>query len=295
MREIKKVELSAVSLGIALAVVVAAGGYGVYKFFAYADSTQEQLDSLNSKVSSLDSLFSQLAQNNNFLQEALQNEQQRRAVLEATLEDVSGDLGAIKKLQEIDPEILKKYSKVFFLSDNYVPSDLANIPERYLFEEKNPEEIHTKVLPFISDMIRAADRNGIDLKIISAYRSFGEQVGLKSTYRVLYGAGTANSFSAEQGYSEHQLGTTVDFTVEEVGGNLDGFEKSDAYEWLTRNAHNYGFVLSYPPDNNYYVFEPWHWRFVGKELARDLDNDDLYLYDMPQRDIDEYLITVFDR
>jgi D-alanyl-D-alanine carboxypeptidase len=89
------------------------------------------------------------------------------------------------------------------------------------------------------------------------------KLNLKSQYRVTYGAGTANSFSADQGYSEHQLGTTVDFTTPKVGGTLTGFDKTDSYKWLQNNAYKYGFILSYPSSNGYYIFEPWHWRFVG--------------------------------
>ena len=111
---------------------------------------------------------------------------------------------------------------------------------------------------------------------------------------VRYGSGTANSFSAEQGYSEHQLGTTVDFTTKSLSGKLGGFDKTAEYKWLTENAHKFGFTLSYPPNNSYYTFEPWHWRFVGGDLARYLYNRNLHFYDMAQRDIDEYLIDIFE-
>jgi D-alanyl-D-alanine carboxypeptidase len=111
---------------------------------------------------------------------------------------------------------------------------------------------------------------------------------------VTYGAGTANQFSADQGYSEHQLGTTVDFTTSSVGATFSGFEDTESYRWLRDEAHRYGFVLSYPPNNSYYQFEPWHWRFVGVDLAQDLHQDDTYFYDLDQREINEYLITLFD-
>ena len=53
-------------------------------------------------------------------------------------------------------------------------------------------------------------------------------------------------------------------------------------------------MLSYPKGNAYYIFEPWHWRFVGKDLAKDLHRHKEYFYDWDQRDIDEYLIDFFD-
>src|SRR5690606_18737682 len=108
-----------------------------------------------------------------------------------------------------------------------------------------------------------------------------------------YGSG-ANAFSADQGFSEHQLGTTVDFTTTGLGGGLQGFGNTPAYQWLVQNAYKYGFVLSYPEDNAYYVFEPWHWRYVGEDLAEDLHDDDQHFYDLPQREIDQYLLHIFD-
>ncbi len=73
-----------------------------------------------------------------------------------------------------------------------------------------------------------------------------------------------------------------------------GFEESEAYDWLVRNAHRYGFTLSYPEDNAYYIFEPWHWRFVGTKLADDLRDENVHFYDLEQREIQEYLISIFD-
>jgi len=109
-----------------------------------------------------------------------------------------------------------------------------------------------------------------------------------------YGAGTANSFSADQGYSEHQLGTAIDFISSGQGGVLDGFDNTAAYQWMQANAYKYGFILSYPKDNGYYEYEPWHWRFVGVKLATDLHNQGKNFYDLDQRVIDNYLTTVFD-
>ena len=112
---------------------------------------------------------------------------------------------------------------------------------------------------------------------------------------MVYGAGTANQFSADQGYSEHQLGTAVDLITTGQGGMLDqAFAKTDAYGWLTENAYKYGFILSYPSGNSYYLYEPWHWRYVGVELATDLHEKSGYFYDLDQRATDTYLISIFD-
>lgn len=112
---------------------------------------------------------------------------------------------------------------------------------------------------------------------------------------MVYGAGTANSFSADQGYSEHQLGTAVDIITPGLGGVLDGFDKTNAYQWMLQNAYKYGFILSFPQNNGYYVYEPWHWRFVGVKIATDLHNQNMHFYDMDQRVIDTYLVSIFDQ
>jgi D-alanyl-D-alanine carboxypeptidase len=109
----------------------------------------------------------------------------------------------------------------------------------------------------------------------------------------VYGSG-ANTFSADQGYSEHQLGTTVDITDETVGGTYASFAQTEAYEWLLDNAYKHGFILSYPEGNEFYIFEPWHWRFVGTDLARDLQRSDDDFYTMDQREIDKYRLEMFD-
>jgi zinc D-Ala-D-Ala carboxypeptidase len=221
--------------------------------------------------------------------------------IEDQLGDVRSQVGSIddsiddlEKLTKIDPELLAKYSKVFFLSDTYAPARLVPIPNEYKYEETDPLQIIPEVLSDLKRLMDRAKRDGITLYVDSAYRSFRTQEALKNRYTITYGAGTANQFSAEQGYSEHQLGTAVDFITTGLGGGLEGFERTAAYAWLQQNAHKYGFTLSYPPNNGFYIFEPWHWRFVGQDLATDLYNDKKYFYQLDQREIDKYLITIFD-
>lgn len=207
---------------------------------------------------------------------------------------ISNTVGNLQKLSQIDPQLLKKYSKVYFLSDNYVPAHLNVIPSDYTYSANRTEQFLSEGWPALQNLLDQAKRDGVALYVKSSYRSFAEQKSLKSSYSVTYGAGTANAFSADQGYSEHQLGTTIDFTTKGLGGGLYGFDKTDAYEWLNNNAYRYGFILSYPKGNSYYIYEPWHWRFVGIKLATYLHNSNYRFYDMDQREIDKYLMYTFD-
>ncbi len=231
-------------------------------------------------------------QRNDFEQKYI-GEKIRMDSLSSQISYIQGTVGILEKLSQTDPELLKKYSKVYFLNENYIPETFTKIDPKYTLDPQKDYLIYSKIWQFLENLLIAAENDKIDIKIISAYRSFGTQSELKSSYKIIYGSG-ANQFSSDQGYSEHQLGTTLDFTTSKVGATFSGFDKTTTYQWLLDNAYKYGFILSYPKGNEYYQFEPWHWRFVGKGLAEKLHQDAKSFYDLDQRDIDQYLISFFD-
>lgn len=227
----------------------------------------------------------------------LEETRNKQAIIDAfsgQISNISSTVGTLEKLSKTDEELLKKYSKIYFLNENYRPAELSPIDNKYLFNKTGDGFIHTQVLPFLVRMLNEAVSDGVGLLVASPFRSFETQADLKSSYTVIYGAGTANQFSADQGYSEHQLGTSIDFTTSTVGGVFSTFKNDKAYKWLLDNAHQYGFILSYPEGNSYYKFEPWHWRFVGVSLATRLHNEGKKFYDLDQREIDTYLVKLFD-
>ena len=228
------------------------------------------------------------------LAQRIADQQNQSSQIQENIDDISGTVGTLQKLSQTDKELLQKYSRVYFLSDNYVPLSLQDIDSKFLFDDTKTLQFHTQALSFLNKMLIRASRANVDFKIVSAYRSFGTQSTLKSSYLVLYGSG-ANQFSADQGYSEHQLGTAVDITILGLTPPLSvGFDGTPGFAWLEDNAYKYGFVPSYPKGNNFYVYEPWHWRFVGVELATKLHNDGINFSDMEQREIDKYLVNIFD-
>ncbi len=261
----------------------------------------ENLNSLSGNLSSTtEEIRRDFGKSTTELAQALHQEKQSSAAIEKKLGNFQQEVGTIsssvntlEKLSKTDPELLQKYSKVFFLNEHYSPPRLTEIPKEYEYNEARTSKIHTEVWPYLKNLLEDAKKDEIKLYIASAFRSFNEQGALKGQYSVTYGAGTANQFSADQGYSEHQLGTTVDFITSGLGGRLEGFDNTKAYTWLLANAYKYGFVLSYPKNNKYYVFEPWHWRFVGVKLATYLKNQGQNFYDLDQRKIDEFLVSVF--
>jgi len=222
-----------------------------------------------------------------------EQEKNRMNLFASQIQGIQGTVGILERLSQTAPELLKKYSKVYFLSDNYIPKTFIKIETKYTYDLQDDYLIYEKIWQFLQEMLIAAENANLDIKIISAYRSFGTQTELKSSYKMIYGSG-ANKFSADQGYSEHQLGTAFDFTTSEVGTTYLNFEKTPAYQWFLDNAYKYGFILSYPEGNTYYQFEPWHWRFVSKVLAEKLHQEGKNFYDLDQREIDKYLISFFD-
>lgn len=198
----------------------------------------------------------------------------------------------LKKTVQIDDELLKKYSKYYFLNENYSPASTTEIDVNLTLNNKNLQ-ILTQVKPKLENMLNAARAEGNNLTIYSAYRSFKEQMGLKSAYTQKFGLSKSNQFSADQGYSEHQLGTTVDISEVKVGLSTS-LDKTTSFAWLKNNAYKYGFVLSYPKGNAYYMYEPWHYRYVGVELATYLHDHDLNFYDLDQNVIDTYKVKIFD-
>lgn len=271
-----------VLLFVALAVL----GYFFYQ-------TSRSLELTKVELSNTQSDLAQTQEMAKILEENLLAEKDKNSVFSGQITEIFGTVGNLDKLAKTDKELLQKYSKVYFLNEHYVPDVLTELPPDYLYEESRKMQVHAKVYPYLQEMLAAAKNEGVDLKIISAYRSFSEQSSLKNTYSVTYGSG-ANKFSADQGYSEHQLGTTVDFTTTKIGSVFNKFGSTESFDWLKANAYKYGFILSYPDGNSYYQYEPWHWRFVGKALANRLHEENENFYDLLQSQIDPYLLKLFD-
>lgn len=287
--------------GIALASLAGLGylGYTYKQLSAEYKAAQRAHASttaaLEENIRTLSDLLAVAKTENENLNLRLTGEVARNDDYNRQIASITSTVGELYKLSKTDKELLQKYSNVYFLNENYIPSELSPIPTDHLLRKEKIEIVHTKILPYLDALIRAAnaDLASSTLLVLSAYRSFDTQTSLKQGYKVVYGTTAANKFSADQGYSEHQLGSTVDLTTQKGGEVLSGFDKTTAYAWLLQNAHTYGFILSYPKNNKFYQFEPWHWRFVGVELATRLHTEGKYFYDFDQRTINEYLGKIF--
>lgn len=157
--------------------------------------------------------------------------------------------------------IVNKYYK---LDKDYEPEDLTVINSEFASgTQKLRKEAADKFEEMASDMLKE------NLKIYagSTYRSYSYQEGLYNRYVKKDGFKEAETYSARAGYSEHQLGLAVDI----VNGKWNYLSEGDKeYTWLINNSYKYGFILRYPHESEYitgYVFEDWHFRYLGIDLA----------------------------
>jgi D-alanyl-D-alanine carboxypeptidase len=279
--------------GLVLLVLLGGVGYWSWSLFQQNQALSAQVKTLTTSLESAESQLNKIKVSYDQMLSTLGATESEKNLVAQQLDKVTQTVETFQRIAQVDPQLLQKYSKIYFLNENYKPSALTSIDTKYLVLKDKPLLIHDRIWLFLQNLLDASDKAGSPLLIVSAYRSFGTQASLKSSYRVTYGVGTANSFSADQGYSEHQLGTAVDFSTGNLGTNFSAFAKTRAYQWLLDNAYQYGFILSYPANNAYYVFEPWHWRFVGLDLAKLLHDQNKHFYDLDQRAINVYLATFF--
>ena len=125
----------------------------------------------------------------------------------------------------------------------------------------------------LQQLQREAQAQGINISnSYSGYRSYQDQTQLYNNYVNLHGEEKANTFSAKPGFSEHQTGLTFD--LKDFNGQL--VEDPITSQWIKDNCAQYGFIVRYPEgkeDITGYIYEPWHLRYVGEEVANQIMND----------------------
>lgn len=164
-------------------------------------------------------------------------------------------------------------NKFYHLKEDYVPNDLVTLSGQYN-KGANNKMRKDAALAFM-EMVDAAKLDNIILYNMSAYRDYNYQVNLYNKYIQRDGKEAADKYSARPGYSEHQSGLCSD-----LNNISDSFDGTDEAIWLKNNAYKYGFILRFPKDKEDitgYKYEPWHYRYVGKEAAKIIYDDDITL------------------
>lgn len=148
-------------------------------------------------------------------------------------------------------------NKEYGLTKQYIPKNLVTMSQcltaKPILLEKEAYFAYLK-------LFNEAKKKDINLIVYSGYRSYEYQEEIYNN----------EAYQAKPGHSEHQTGLALDITINSVG-LIKEFEEYNAYDFLINNAYKYGFILRYPKDKENitkYPFEPWHFRFVGINVAK---------------------------
>ena len=172
-----------------------------------------------------------------------------------------------------------------FLDESFEPSDLTKIDSKYAAED---DFLSSRIaLNAFVEMYKAAETEGYNLIINSAYRSYSDQEELMNFYKNSYGQAYVDKYVAKAGFSEHQTGLAFD-----IGSrNNNVFAQSKEYDWMQNNAYKYGFIYRF--DKRYeditgFRSEAWHYRYVGKKIAK-------YIHEHNNMSLEEYFVRFLDK
>ena len=168
---------------------------------------------------------------------------------------------------------------LFMVRRAYVPPNQVSVSNANI---GGTGRVRRFVISDLRALAGAARQAKAPIRVVSAYRSFSTQQTLYQREVDRFGVKTARLRVARPGHSEHQLGTTLDFGS--AGTSLEPWASdwgdTKAGTWMRQYAWRYGFVLSYPKNKHgvtCYRYEPWHWRYVGRQMAADMHGTGLTL------------------
>ncbi len=162
---------------------------------------------------------------------------------------------------------------------NYVPADLTVPSVPLVSPGADNMQMRVATASAVTQLFAAAKQAGLNLEVVSGYRSYTYQQTVYSRYVTRSGQATADQESARPGYSEHQTGLAVDIGAASGKCALEAcFGTTPEGQWLAANAYRYGFILRYPADKvtvTGYEYEPWHFRYVGTDLSSEMHQQDI--------------------
>ena len=215
--------------------------------------------------------------------------QNRKAQIETIVPLVNVNRDKVFYDDAIKTDISKKelmlVNKYHGLSEDYNPENLVKVGSRYAYEG---HRIIEEVYQAFKDLADEARGEGYTIVINSSYRSFSSQNSLWQAIRSNQGTRVADQRSARAGFSEHQTGYAIDVADFYDTGN--DFGKTEAYKWMIENSYKFGFILRYPKHAENitgYSYEPWHYRYIGKEMAKKVYDEGITF--------DEYYAFYLDR
>ena len=188
----------------------------------------------------------------------------------------------IKECTRNGNDLLVLVNKEYKLPSTYAPTGLVNLSSTGIINGSG-YKLRNILVDDLTELVTDAKADGISLSVRSAYRSYSTQLSTYS-YWVSYNGGCvecADRISARAGHSQHQLGTTIDFSSPEVNNQIGVlFNDTKASKWLASNAYLYGFVIGYPQgyeSTTGYSYESWHYRYIGKTYAKEMHDSGMIL------------------
>jgi zinc D-Ala-D-Ala carboxypeptidase len=178
-----------------------------------------------------------------------------------------------KNVIQNSANVMALVNKEFYLPADYIPGDLVRPNVAFSFGDVETEKslLRMEAALALEKMFSEAATNGIELYAISGYRSFSRQQSLFNAEIDRVGIEKAEQAVAIPGASEHQSGLAMDISSQSNKFYLnEAFENTPEGKWLKDQAHRFGFVLRYPKekiDITNYMYEPWHYRYVGVKAA----------------------------
>jgi D-alanyl-D-alanine carboxypeptidase len=160
-----------------------------------------------------------------------------------------------------------------FTPVDYAPADLVDVPVPFA----NPPQMRKEASDAVVALFSAfTAETGLALQSQSAYRSFDTQTTVYNRDIATLGQAGADLSTARPGTSEHQTGLTIDISAQPGQCSLSAcFGDTPHGAWLAAHAWRFGFLLRYPADKvpiTGYEFEPWHYRYIGVDLATEMHN-----------------------
>lgn len=173
-------------------------------------------------------------------------------------------------------------NKEYGLPADYVPDDLRIPDITFSFSSYSEKKLmRAEAAQALEDLFHAAKDQGLSLYGVSGYRSYNRQLEIYEKNVIINGSKRTNMYSAKAGFSEHQSGLSMDVSTLSIHNRLDlTFSATPEGKWLRDHSYKYGFIIRYPEDKSEitgYAYEPWHIRYVGKDLARLLYDDQITL------------------
>lgn len=179
---------------------------------------------------------------------------------------------------EIETFKIVKKGNAYYVNDTIIVNKQYGLNEDYTYLDN--EELYNKATNNFEKLKSDASKNGLVISCRSRYRDYYSQKYIYEKNKKK-SQSTADTFSAKPGYSEHQTGLAFDVINSDSTKSLKtSFQYTKEYKWLKDNAYKYGFILRYPKgktDITGYIFEPWHYRYVGEELSKKIYESGLTL------------------